>query len=384
MKKNVVRLSLVLTMLVLTTLACSLPSFQAQNTPEPVVREITAIPAPVQEVAVPLLDQDALTTLFQNVSPGVVSIQVMTDQGGGLGSGFVYDKDGHIITNYHVIEGAADIEVDFPSGFKAFGEVIGTDLDSDIAVLKVEAPESELFPLRLGDSSSLLVGQYVVAIGSPFGLTNSMTVGIVSALGRTLESMRQTASGQNFSAGDLIQTDAAINPGNSGGPLLNLKGEVIGINRAIRTTNFSMTGEPTNTGIGFAISINIVKRVVPELIETGTYDYPYLGVTSRDSISLREAQVLGLKQATGAYVVDVTPGGPADKAGLRAGTRPTEIQGLNAGGDLIIGVDGLPVRVFGDLLSYLFNNKSPGDQITLTVLRGNETKEITITLGKRP
>ncbi len=255
---------------------------------------------------------------------------------------------------------------------------------SDLAVIKVDAPAGSLFPLELGDSNQLKIGQSVVAIGNPFGLSGTMTLGIVSARGRTLDLLRESQEGGSFAAGGIIQTDAAINPGNSGGPLLNLQGEVIGINRAIQTENSTVMGEPTNSGIGFAVPINIVKRVAPVLIEKGSYDYPYLGISYFDEISLFIQETLELPQSTGVYVVDVVSGGPADKAGLISGNRTTEITGLNAGGDLIIAADGRPVQVFGDLLSYLMENKSPGDPLALTILRDTEQKEVTITLGKRP
>jgi 2-alkenal reductase len=380
---------LLASILAITGLACQFsgaPLTGQRNLPTPAPVVIT----PPANVSLPeqppdLAYQDTLlTSLYELVSPGIVSIQVFGELGPSLGSGFVYDKEGHVITNYHVVEGAAELEVDFPSGVKVRGEVIGNDLDSDLAVIRVDAPPEALFPLELGDSDLLKVGQSVVAIGNPFGLTGTMTLGIVSARGRTLESMRQTPEGSFFTAGGIIQTDAAINPGNSGGPLIDLKGRVIGVNRAIRTNNSTAAGEPTNSGIGFAIPSNIVRRVVPSVIETGSYDYPYLGVSSREEISLLEQELLGLPQASGAYVVEVVSGGPADRAGLVAGTRSTDVPGLLAGGDLIVAVDGRPVRVFGDLLGYLLQNKSPGDSIILTILRDNEQKEVTVTLDKRP
>ncbi len=327
---------------------------------------------------------EPLVALYERVSPGVVAIQVTTDTGDGLGSGFVYDTDGHIITNYHVVEGATSLEVDFPSGFKTTGEVIGIDTDSDIAVIRADAPPEQLHPLYLGDSDSLRVGQSVVAIGNPFGLNGTMTLGIVSALGRTLDSAHAAPDGQLYTAGDIIQTDAAINPGNSGGPLLNLQGEVIGINRAIRTSSTAEGADSGNIGIGFAISINIVKRVVPVLIAGDAYDYPYLGVSSLPELTLAEQAALGLDRAVGAYLVDVAAGSPADAAGLRAGTESTSIQGLYKGGDLIIAIQGQPVQTFGDLLKYLINHTSPGDTVTLTVLRGQEEKEIALIIGSRP
>ncbi len=329
--------------------------------------------------------QETLVALYQRVSPGVVAIKTVGDLSGSLGSGFVLDKDGHIVTNYHVVEGSKQVEVDFTSGFKAYGAVVGTDLDSDLAIVKVNAPADELHPLPLADSDALQVGQTVIAIGNPFGLNSTMTLGIISALGRTLDSLHVTSGGGVFTAGDIIQTDAAINPGNSGGPLFNLNGEVIGVNRAIRTVNSTQSGEALNSGIGFAISSNIVRRVSPSLIENGKYDYPYLGVSSLPGeLTLHAIEALGLKSQIGAYVVGVVPGGPADQAGIQAGDKATSDPTLLAGGDLIVAIDGRPVKVFDDLLRYLIGHKSPGDSVTLTILRGEETVDIVITLGKRP
>jgi 2-alkenal reductase len=288
------------------------------------------------------------------------------------------------VTNYHVVEGASGLEVFFASGLKVRAKVIGQDLDSDLAVIKVDVPTDALVPLPLGDSDQVRVGQTAIAIGNPFGLAGTMTVGIVSAKGRTLESLRQAEGGTFFSAGDVIQTDASINPGNSGGPLLNLAGEVIGVNRAIRTTGTTITGEPVNSGIGFAVSSNIVRRVVPVLIAQGKYDYPYLGISSREMLTLEQIEALGLPRQTGAYIVSVTPGSPADRAGLRGGSQPTRFAGLPAGGDLIIAIDGQPVQAFSDMLSYLMKHKSPGDTVVLTIIRDNQEKEVSVTLGKRP
>jgi 2-alkenal reductase len=227
------------------------------------------------------------------------------------------------------------------------------------------------------------VGQSVVAIGNPYGLTGTMTIGIVSARGRTLDSIRQTGAGTTFSAGDLIQTDATINPGNSGGPLLNLNGEVIGINRAIQTSG-GFTTSVSNTGIGFAVSSNILSRVLPSLKQGQAYDYPFLGLTSLSGLSLTEVERLGLSQSTGAYILEVVPGGPADLAGLKAGTEPTEVIGLYKGGDLIIAADGQEILEFSELLSYLMLQKQPGDEIDLTVLRNGQEMTFTVTLGERP
>jgi len=196
--------------------------------------------------------------------------------------------------------------------------------------------------------------------------------------------MRETGGGDFYGAGGIIQTDTAINPGNSGGPLINLNGEVIGINRSIRTETFTTNGDPLNSGISFAISINIAKRVIPSLISTGVYNYPYLGITSTNEIGLLEQEALNLPRATGVYVLSVMPGGPADSAGILSGSQETRIHGLNAGGDLIVAVDGHELKTFADLLGYLFAYKSPGDTIILTIIRGNEQMEVPLTLGKRP
>jgi 2-alkenal reductase len=389
------KIQLMAAVLILTaaTLACSLNFNQGQRaiTPAPTPLSVPtlsseqgAIPAITPPPGSTTLDGGVLTGLYERVNPGVVSIQTSSDLGQSAGSGFVIDKEGHIVTNLHVVEGAQALEIDFSNGFKARGEVVGTDPDSDIAVIKADAPADQLFPLTLGDSDQLKVGQTVAAIGNPFRLSGTMTVGIISARGRMLESLRQAPEGNSFTAGDIIQTDAAINPGNSGGPLLNLAGEVVGINRAIRTETTTASGDPSNSGIGFAISINIVKRVVPVLISQGAYDYPYLGISSRDDLSLDLIDSLKLDRPTGAYVIEVTSGGPADQAGLLAGTERTDVTGLLAGGDLIIAADGKPIRNYSELVGYMMNNKSPGDQISLTVIRDGKEMQIDVTLGKRP
>jgi S1-C subfamily serine protease len=378
---NIKRIAPAFAILLFAMIACQLTG----NAGAPAIPTVApALPLqnnpPVSSSNSPAVEQDVLVALYEHISSGVVAI--LTDQ--GQGSGFVYDTQGHILTNYHVVEGAKKVEVDFMSGYKTYGTVMGTDLDSDLAVINVDVPAEELHPVPLGDSDALKVGQTVVAIGNPFGLSGTMTVGIISALGRTLESAHATAEGSFFTAGDIIQTDAAINPGNSGGPLFNLNGEVVGVNRAIRTLSSTNTGDPVNSGIGFAVSVNVVKRVVPVLISQGKYDYPYLGISSRDDLTLDAIELLGLKSFTGAYVAEVTKGGPADKAGLHAGTKATSIPNLYAGGDLITAIDGVPVRHFDDMLSYLIANKSPGDVVVLTVMRGDQTVDISVTLGKRP
>lgn len=394
-----ITLSLVFILTVLSIFACQslnnissqIPSQPTQSSPTLVADNVnlqvqpTNIPTS-ESLAVPNLvaQEDSLVSIYESTSPGVVAIRVFSEGGGGLGSGFVLDREGHIITNFHVVEGVDELEVDFSSGYKTRGEVIGSDTDSDLAVIKVEAPPEELHPLILGDSSKIQVGQTVVAIGNPFGLSGTMTQGIVSSFGRTLQSLREAPGGGLFTAGDIIQTDAAINPGNSGGPLLNLDGEVIGVNRAIRTFNFTAGEEPLNSGVGFAIAINLVKRVAPVLISESTYDYPYLGITSLDDLSLIQQEALNLPQSNGAYVMAVTPGSPADEAGLIGGETSTDLPGLNSGGDLITAIDNQGVYQFSDLLSYLLNYKSPGDTVTLTVLRDGKEMKLDLVLGSRP
>lgn len=368
------RLTLSLSILILATLACQLPGFSPLPSTEPDSTTQTIPPLQVESNVISA-EEGTLAALYQTVLPGVVAIRTDT----GIGSGFVFDAEGHIVTNQHVVEGATTVEVAFSSGYKARGTVVGTDEGADIAVIKVTAPAEEIHPLPIGDSKALLVGQPVVAIGNPFGLSGTMTLGIVSGLGRT-----QPGQGA-FSNADIIQTDAAINPGNSGGPLFNLKGEVVGVNQSILTDNINeVTGNAVNSGVGFSISINLVKRVANGLIENGTYEYPFLGISSRSDLSLAEVEALGLPQFTGAYVVELVPGGPAEQAGIKAGTSPTNIENLLAGGDLIIAIDGNSIHTFDDLLSYLVSNKSPGDPVVLTVLRDGSPVEVTITLGKRP
>ena len=381
----------------LATLACQLFSPgptgglpQAPSAPLTASQPPVSVQAPVN----PDASQDAFVALYQRVIPGVVIIKVSSQQGEAMGAGFVYDAAGHVVTNFHVVDGATDnkVEVDFMDGYKAYATIVGTDLDSDLAVLNTQAPASEFHPLTLGDSDKIAIGQTVIAIGNPFRYLGSMSVGVISGLHRTLQSEHATpGGGQPFTAGDLLQTDTAINPGNSGGPLFNLNGEVVGVNRAIETADYSATGQPVNSGVGFSVSSNIIKRVVPVIIQSGKYDYPYLGISSvslgnpsQGGLSLDEINVLGLKQFTGTYVTEVAANGPAAQAGIRPGTQQTSVQGLLAGGDLIVAVDGNPVIQYDDLISYLITHKSAGDTIVLTVIRDGQKQDVTLTLGKRP
>jgi len=327
----------------------------------------------------PGAEEQLYVDLYRRVNQAVVTIRIL-HAGGielGLGSGFVIDTDGHIVTNNHVVAEGDEFEVDFANGLRAIGKVVGADSAADLAVLKVDVPADQLVALPLGDSDAVEVGQRVVAIGNPFGLSGTMTIGIVSGLGRILPTDVTAPGGGSFSAPDIIQTDAAINPGNSGGPLINLEGEVIGVNQSIRTE----TG--TNSGISFSIASNTVKRVVPALIETGHFQYPYLGISSTSDLTLPQIEALGLSQNTGAYVSEVTPGGPAEKAGVH-GDRALTPGDLKGGGDLIVAIDGQPVITFADVLSYLVNHASVGQTVTLTVVRDGTQQDIPIVLGERP
>jgi S1-C subfamily serine protease len=376
--KNNVKIKILAVCIIFTTLACQFSGV----TPTPTVETLPTLASEVVPVDFSS-QQDLLMSIYDQYSPGVVSILTSTSQG----SGWVFDGEGHIVTNNHVVEGETRVEIDFSSGYKTYGDVIGTDAYSDLAVIKVDVPASELFPLPLGDSDTLRVGQMVIAIGNPFGLSGTMTTGIISALGRALATGTTAPGGGYFSSGDIIQTDAALNPGNSGGPILNLSGEVIGVTNAIRTATYTDTGEPSNSGIGFAISINTVKRIVPSLIEYGKYDYPYLGISARDDLSLPVIELLGLPRTTGAYVTTVIPGGPAEQAGIHAGDQAITTpgyEGLFAGGDLIIAADGEDIRLFDDLLGYLVLRKVPGETITLTIIREGEEMDIDVILGTRP
>jgi S1-C subfamily serine protease len=377
------RVLIVVSVLTISMLACQMAGIQAlpQAQPTPVVR-LDATPPALPTASDPAEAESTLEALYQQVLPGVVSIRTGTSEG----SGFVFDSDAHVVTNQHVVEGNSQVEISFASGFKAYGTVIGSDADADVAVIKVDAPADQIHPLAIGDSGALKVGEQVVAIGNPFGLSGTMTLGIVSGLGRIQMAHADPDGGGVFNTADIIQTDAAINPGNSGGPLFNLQGEVIGINQSIRTETFNdVTGNAINSGVGFSISINLVKRIVPYLIRDGKYTYPYLGISSDSDLSLAEIEALGLNTYTGAYVTSVTPDGPADQAGIRGGSQPTSIsQNLLAGGDVITAIDGQPIATFNQLLAFLTTNKSPGDTVVLTILRDGQTMDVTVTLGARP
>jgi len=319
----------------------------------------------------------SLVEIFEKSEPGVVRVNVQrTDQvngTGGVGSGFVFDKKGHVITNSHVIKNVKKVVVTFLDGRSYNAETIGFDEFTDIGVIKVNADLSLLQPLSLGDSANLRVGEPIAAIGNPFGLSGSMTSGIVSQLGRLLP------SGAGYSIPDVIQTDAAINPGNSGGPLLNMRGEVVGINTAIQST----TGE--FTGVGFAVPSQTIAKIVPSLIENGKYHHPWIGISGRD-IDPDLAKVLGLNDAVGFLVITVVENSPAAKAGMHGSDETVQVDGVNypIGGDIILSVDGKQVRKIDDILIHLQRAKSVGDEMILEILREGRTTNITIALEERP
>lgn len=319
-----------------------------------------------------------LTELYSRLNPGVVSIQVLINQNGQSqqagGSGFILDEQGHIVTNNHVVDQADRVFIVFYDGFEERAEIVGTDPDSDLAVLKVDELPQGVHPLPLGDSDDVVEGQWTVAIGNPFGLDGSMSVGIVSAVGRSIPS-----GATPFEIPQAIQTDAAINPGNSGGPLLNLQGEIIGVNAQIASG-----GTRANSGVGFAIPSNVVRQVVPVLIEKGEYQWPWLGIRG-GPVSLLYQQANDLESQDGAFITSVVEGGPAEDAGLQGASGSATIDGIEipTGGDVIIGFDDEPVDTFADLL-YFVSSQSPGDTVTLTILRQAEQQQVEVTLQARP
>lgn len=344
-------------------------------------------------------EEKLVASIYERVAPSVVHIRVVQHVSGvqpprveipgwpdfefppedfysrGEGSGFVWDTSGHIVTNYHVVQNAEKVEVIFFDGVTVPAEVIGTDPDSDLAVLRVDRPAEALRPVELGDSDAVFVGQRAIAIGNPFGQEWTLTVGVVSALGRTLPS-----GTSQFSIPEMIQTDAAINPGNSGGPLLDGNGRVIGVNTMI-ISNFRVS-----SGVGFAIPVNIVKRVVPVLIEEGHYTYAWLGIRGR-ALERGIAEAMGLApEQRGALVIEVVQGSPAARAGLRGSSKTIKLDGASVeiGGDVIVAIDDQPVRSMDDLIVYLVKETRPGQKVTLTILREGREQRIEVTLGERP
>ena len=311
--------------------------------------------------------------IFKNVEGSVVSIGVTLPGGEAQGSGFVFDNKGDIVTNNHVVEGATTIDVTFLNGDTVTAKLVGRDAYADLAVIQVDTSTRQLKPVPLGDSDKLQVGDQILAIGNPFGLSGSMSAGIVSQLGR------ETQGTGGYMIIDLIQIDAVVNPGNSGGPLLNMRGEVVGVNTLI----FSQSGG--FEGVGLSIPSNTVKRVATSLISTGQYKHPYLGVQGTD-VTPQIANAMKLSQSKGFLLMQVTQGGPADKAGLKGGTTQTTIAGQTAvlGGDVIIDIDNTNVRKLSDLSLYTERNKSPGDTVTLKIIRDGKEMSVNLVLGERP
>ena len=319
----------------------------------------------------------SLTEIFERTEESVVQVNVRSDNAinnrGNMGSGFVYKDDGYIITNHHVVDNAERVTITFLDGESYIAKIIGTDADLDIAVLKVEIGSTYLQPIPIGDSSHLKVGEPIAAIGNPFGLSGSMTSGIISQIGRLLP------QDSGYSIPDVIQTDAAINPGNSGGPLLNMKGEVVGMNTAIQ----SATGE--FTGVGFAVPSNTIKKVVPVLIRDGIFHHPWMGISGSD-VDRDLAKIRELNSSKGFLIATVIEGSPADTAGLQGVTITKEIDGREyaVDGDIIIKIDDVVVRKISDILIHLQREKSIGDELIMTVNRDGTMIEAVLVLGERP
>jgi S1-C subfamily serine protease len=365
----------------IVSLACGLSApFTTSTQPTPVAQVVQANPtSSPAETTVVTNEEQVLVDMYSRLNPSVVNITVYLNQNSTLelyaqASGFVYDDQGHVITNAHVVHGMDAVQVTFSDGLIRDATIVAEDLFSDLAVIKVELPTG-VSPITLGTMDELAVGQTTIAIGNPFGFEGTLTSGIISALGRTIPS--QTA----YSIPQAIQTDAAINPGNSGGPLLNLKGEVIGVVDQYETSGTSSG----NLGIGFAIPVSIVQRVVPALVDTGHYDWPWLGVSGYTvDPALVKAMKLPVEQ--GAYVSTVTVGGPAQAASLHGTTSSITQDGhsVEVGGDVITAIDGQPVKTFDDILVYLSLQTSPGKEVTLTILRDGKYQDVKLQLGTRP
>ena len=427
---------------IFSSVGASLPALTqtlAQSA-QPQVTAQPTVPQPVQGAAVPQSEaiaafQGTLESIYQNVNPSVVNIRILQsatgmeglmpgnqdlpempfnfpfpfndpgnqDQQGqqapeqqspeqqapdqstpqynqGAGSGFVWDQAGHIVTNNHVVDGAEKVEVTFSDGTTVPATVVGKDVNTDLAVIKVDVSADKLRPIQLADSTQVKVGQLAVAIGNPFGLEGTMTVGIISSMGRTLPVAEGTQARQSYSIPNIIQTDAPINPGNSGGVLVDSQGALIGVTAAIESP------VRANAGIGFAIPSVTVQKVVPELIAKGSYEHPWIGISAMDlTPDLAKAMNLNADQR-GALVEEVVAGGPAEMAGLRASDKQHTLDGQNVkiGGDVIVAVDGTPIKGMSELIAYLADHTSVGQQIVVSVLRDSQKTDVDLTLGKRP
>ena len=336
-----------------------------------------------------------LRDIYDNVLPSVVLITVSRNLGADAarpsipdipgipddffertgGTGFVWDDQGHIITNHHVVAEADRVTVVLPDRTEMEAEFLGSDPDSDLAVLRVSDPDGLLVPVTLGDSDEVYMGQLAVAMGNPFGQQFSITTGIISGIGRTIRSGHSP-----FSIPEVLQTDAPINPGNSGGPLLDRNGHVIGVNTQI----VSRTG--VNSGIGFAVPINIARQVVPAILEDGSYEYSWLGISGTNVVpDVAEAMDLA-RDTRGALVIEIVPGGPAADAGMQGSDDTLMLEGRDwpIGGDIIVAIDGEPVRTIDDVITYLVGRTRPDQKVTMEVIRDGELEQLTVTLGTRP
>ncbi len=345
------------------------------------------VDVPEDALAIIRAEEEVMGAIYYNSVPSVVNIRISGVENSflgeaGEGSGFVWDSEGHIVTNNHVVENAQSIVVTFADSSQAIAEVVGTNEDSDLAVIKVDVAPELLRPVVPGNSAELRVGQRVIAIGNPFGFDNTMTAGVISAIGRTIPGAINELG--SFSLPNMIQTDAAINPGNSGGPLFDIEGRVIGVNTLI----YSET-PGANSGVGFAIPIDKVSAVVPTLIADGAYETPYLGISSPRELVLTPelAELLELQNVTyGILVTEVVPGGPSDQAGIRGSTREIDVPALGGpaitGGDVVIAIDEVRTESFDDLINYL-DTRRVGDVVTLTIMRDGEQQQLPVTLGSR-
>jgi S1-C subfamily serine protease len=403
---------ILLLVLAVSMLACSLPASLSEllapsptptevqvATPAPLASQAPAAAAPTVAPPVPSGElavapvgmvslEGEVIGVYEQASQGVVNITnrsyaydffMRPVPQEGSGSGFAYDLEGHIVTNYHVIEGAEELFVTLPDETTVTAEVVGADPSNDLAVLFVDLPSEQLHPLTLGESNGLQVGQFVVAIGSPFGFEQTLTVGVVSALGRVIESPDESF------IGEIIQTDAAINPGNSGGPLLDLEGRVIGVNTAI------FSPSQASAGIGFAVPVDTVRRVVPALVEQGYFPHPWLGLRYVWNLTPERARVLrelGMQVPVeeGLLVVETYAGSPADEAGLRGGQRRARIGStiLLVGGDILTTIDGQPIANDRDLARYLDTETGVGQTVQVTIWRDGEQTTVPVTLRERP
>ncbi|HUX75737.1 MAG TPA: trypsin-like peptidase domain-containing protein [Anaerolineae bacterium] len=396
MKKPWVVILVAIAALAGATLGCGLPSevlLQPTALPAPTPTPVPATPttAPPQ---VPALTEEPANALegqvvavYESAAPAVVNISTVViaydffmrpvPQEGGTGSGFVYDAEGHIVTNYHVVENAEELSVTLADGEVYPAEIVGVDPSNDLAVVRIDV-ENLPQPVALGDSDGLRVGEFVVAIGNPFGLERTLTVGVISSLGRVIES----PDGRFI--GEAIQTDAAINPGNSGGPLLDLEGRVIGVNSQI------ISPSRASAGIGFAVPVNTVKRVVPQLIAQGRYAHPWLGVqplglTPERAQAFREAG-MDVPVDEGLLMIEVIPGGPADRAGIRGGDRIVQLGNvqLPLGGDIVTAINGQAVDDLQELTVYLETRTQVGDTVEVTIFRDGVEQNVRVTLAERP